>query len=216
MADPTNVVPESRRPALGEWFNEAAFIALGKARVCLPGRVETYDPATQLASVKPLLQSLKRNANGSTEPASLPVVNGVPVLMPQGGGRQIKLPVAKNDVVLLVFADRSLDIWKSKGGEVDPVDLRQHHLSDAVAIPCFRDPAAAAPEATIEIKADGSVLLGPGATKAVARVGDATQGHAHSVVFALAAGATPVTGTITVQSNTDTIAQGSSKVKAVD
>jgi hypothetical protein len=95
------------------------------------------------------------------------VVNEVPVLMPQGGGFQVKVPIAKGDVVLLVFSDRSLDIWKSKGGEVDPVDFRQHDVSDAIAIPCLRDPAAAAPVAKIEILANGNVLLGDGAAQGV-------------------------------------------------
>jgi hypothetical protein len=169
MADATDVVPESQRPSLGEWFNGAAEILKGKIRGAMPGRVESYDAATQRADVKPLLQALQRNADGSTTSVSLTVVPNVPVMMPQGGGRQIKLPVANGDVVLLVFCDRSLDKWKSKGGEVDPVDLRQHHLSDAIAIAGVRDPTsgASAPTADIEVRADGTVLLGVGAAQGV-------------------------------------------------
>jgi hypothetical protein len=163
MSDPTDVVPESRRPNMGEWFNVSVEALKGKIRCALPGRVEAYDSNTQRAAVKPLLQGLLRNADGSTTSTSIGVLNEVPVLMLQGGGVQVKLPVAKGDIVLLVFCDRSLDIWKAKGGEVDPVDLRQHHLSDAVAIPCLRDPTAA-PTAKIEIQPDGTVLLGGAAT----------------------------------------------------
>jgi len=110
-------------------------------------------------------------------PVSIAVLNEVPVLMPQGGGYQMKLPITKGDVVLLVFCDRSLDIWKSKGGEVDPIDLRQHHLSDAVAIPCLRDPAAAAPTVAVEIQSDGTVLVGPGADTGIVRFSDLKTFH---------------------------------------
>jgi hypothetical protein len=159
MADTNDVVPVEVRPSLGKWFLDSADKVKGKLRVAMPARIESYDASTQTASVKPLLQALQRNADGSTTSVSRPVVNAVPVLMPQGGGFQVKLPVAKGDIVLLVFCDRSLDIWKSKGGEVDPIDFRQHHISDAVAVPCFRDPTSA-PAAKIEIQADGTVLLG--------------------------------------------------------
>lgn len=164
MADATEVAPDPLKPSLGEWFNGAAEILKGKIRGAMPGRVEKYDAAKQFAKVKPLLQALQRNADGSTTSVSLPVVNNVPVLFPQGGGLQLRLPVAKGDIVLLVFCDRSLDKWKSKGGEVDPVDLRQHHLSDAVAIAGLPDPASSAPSAAIEIKSDGSVMVGSGAS----------------------------------------------------
>jgi hypothetical protein len=42
--------------------------------------------------------------------------------------------VSPGDPCLLIFSDRSLDSWLDRGGEVDPIDLRRHHLSDAVAI----------------------------------------------------------------------------------
>jgi hypothetical protein len=150
----------SRTPTLASWFASGAEALKGEIRSAMPGRVESYDSATQRANVLPLLRGRRQNPDGSVAAFSRPVVNSVPVLMPQGAGFQIKLPITKGDVVLIVFCDRSLDIWKSKGGEVDPVDLRQHHLSDAVAIPCLRDPAAAVPTSKIEIQSDGTVLLG--------------------------------------------------------
>lgn len=51
------------------------------------------------------------------------------------------------------------------------------------------------------------VVFNQGSTP-VAKEGSATAGHAHTVTFALTAGPYPVAGTITVQSNTDTIASG--------
>lgn len=61
----------------------------------------------------------------------------------------------------------------------------------------------------------GAVLtiIVAGGTQGAARIGDSTTGHNHTATFSLVAGATPVTGTITISTNTDTIAQGSAKVK---
>lgn len=51
-------------------------------------------------------------------------------------------------------------------------------------------------------------------TKRVARVGDKTAGHKHTVSFSLSAPNGPVTGSITIADATDEIAEGAEKVKA--
>jgi hypothetical protein len=61
-----------------------------------------------------------------------------------------------------------------------------------------------------QLTIDGQPIKLNGGTKAVARVGDGTTGHTHA--FVLQAGPYPVTGTITVA--TDTIAQGNNTVLA--
>lgn len=68
-----------------------------------------------------------------------------------------------------------------------------------------------------EIYADASTkIVFQGGTAKVSRVGDKTTGHDHSATFALTApsGGGPVTGTITIASNTDTMAEGADKVLA--
>ena len=56
-------------------------------------------------------------------------------------------PVAKGDIVLLVFADRCIDTWFTNGNDSDPKELRQHHISDAIAIPGLRDSTRALADA---------------------------------------------------------------------
>jgi hypothetical protein len=171
-------------PSIAEVIRLALVAGFADLRVSMPGRVESYNSAKQTANVFPLLRANEAASDGSTSSISRPVINNVPVLFPQGGGFQLKLPVTKGDIVLLVFCDRSLDIWKSKGGEVDPIDLRQHHISDAVAIAGMFDPAAAAPTAAIEIKPDGTILVGAGAAHP-AVLGDAFQTHVLQLSTAL-------------------------------
>jgi len=104
----------------------------GELRVCMPGRIETYDPDTHLASVQPLL---KRMFYGQAQASLLPIINRVPVVQPRTSSALVRLPVASGDLVTVIFADRSIESWVSgDGAETEPKDTRQHHLSDAFAI----------------------------------------------------------------------------------
>jgi hypothetical protein len=82
-----------------------------------------------------------------------PKLSGVPVVMPQRRRpRFVEARVAAGDVVLLVFADFSLDRWKSGAGKSDPLGiveglLARHAVADAIAIPCLWDPRGAPPAA---------------------------------------------------------------------
>ena len=112
-----------------DMFREMA----GDLRVCLPGEIQEYDPDTMLASVQPLL---KRRFYAATGPVLLPIINNVPVIHPRSGTAMIRLPIARGDIVTLMFSDRSIEQWVQGSGEANyPGDQRIHHLSDAYAIP---------------------------------------------------------------------------------
>lgn len=104
----------------------------GELRVCLPGRIETYDPETHLASIQPLI---KRKFYGQDRAELLPIVNRVPIIHPRTAKALIRLPVASGDIVTIIFADRSIEPWlQGNGAEAEALDTRQHHLSDAYAL----------------------------------------------------------------------------------
>ncbi len=101
----------------------------------LPGKVMEYEYETQKARIQPLVK--KRYRDGRVE--SLPVVDSVPVIWPRTTGVDnaaisFTFPVRKDDLCLLVFAERALENWLMAGGEQDPGDPRKHDLTDAVAI----------------------------------------------------------------------------------
>jgi hypothetical protein len=98
-------------------------------RVAMPGEVRAFNAQTQLADVQPLLPDV---TGGLLE--TLPIISAVPVQFPGGGGFAETWPVTIGDPCLLVFADRSLETWISRGGVVAPLDERAHELSDAIAI----------------------------------------------------------------------------------
>ena len=103
-----------------------------RLRVALPGKVVSYNSKTHLATVQPLLMDL-----GTKEfPETLPPVPRVPIAHPRTAAGAVFLPVAKGDLVTLLFSDRALDAWKAGVGQpVDPDNTRQHDLSDCWAIP---------------------------------------------------------------------------------
>lgn len=100
-------------------------------RVAMPAVILSYDKNKQLAKVQP---SFKRTYQDG-EKVSMPPIFNVPVAHPRAGSAIIHMPLKKGDSVLLVFADRSIDKWLTTGGNVDPDDTRDHHLSDAIAYP---------------------------------------------------------------------------------
>lgn len=124
----------SRSPLLGEALNAAVARGAAELRVALPGEIQSFDPATQLASVKPLLREDYETETGGRGVEALGVVNDVPVVFPGGGGFAQTWPVKQGDPCLLIICDRSLDRWIASGGDIDPIDVRRHDLSDAVAI----------------------------------------------------------------------------------
>ena len=147
-----------RTPTLEGVINRATRMALRRARVALPARVETYDATKQRVTVQPLILDGYTDENGDRQAERLPVINGVPVVFPGGGGFRVTFPIAVGDVVLLVFSSSSLDRWLALGGEVDPEDDRRHDLNDAIAIPglhSFAAPLATAPTSTLSIGKDG-------------------------------------------------------------
>jgi len=128
-------------------MNDVISNRLRQVNVSLPGRIESYDADTRKADVLPLIN--EKYADGTV--LRLPIITNVPVVMPATNAARITLPIAAGDGVLIVFSQRSLDLWLSEGGITDAGDIRMHSMSDAVAIPglfSFKD----APSSGTEIE----------------------------------------------------------------
>lgn len=102
-------------------------------RVSLPGIVQSFDPATCTCTVQPAITGQGIDEKGHIQSAPLPLLTDVPVIFPRGGGCTITFPVKAGDECLVVFSDRCIDFWWQNGGIQEPVDPRQHDLSDAFA-----------------------------------------------------------------------------------
>lgn len=133
-----------------EFVQRAMDSRLSGLRVASPATVLSFNASKQTVSVQP---SIKTRAPDGTL-SSLPVISNVPVQYPRAGKGGMKFPLSAGDEVMLVFSDRSLDVWKSKGGTVDPQEGRKFNITDAVAYVGGSSPAhadGAFPAADLEI-----------------------------------------------------------------
>lgn len=103
---------------------------LNNVHTAMPGSIVDYDYTKQKASVQPLLNKVW--TDGTNTP--FPVLENVPVIFPKSGGAGLTFPVLAGDTCLLLFIERSTDLWLTVGGQVNPDDRRKFDLSDAVAI----------------------------------------------------------------------------------
>jgi len=114
----------------------AAILASIDSRVnsvhtCLPGSIEKYDHTKCKADVKPLI----KQANKDGTYTDFPVIPDVPVIFPRTQEMILHFPLRRNDTVLLLFCESSIDNWVSKGSNSIPNTTRKFNISDAFAIP---------------------------------------------------------------------------------
>lgn len=145
----------SRTPSLAEVIRESAIAFFDDMHFALPARVERYDNTKQLVDVQPVVKRPFLDEEGVRQVERIPVVPAVPVLFPRFGKFRITFPVSAGDGVLLVFSEQALDVWMSEGGEVDPLDDRRSHLTDAVALPGLYDL-----KRTLQPTNEGAMTLG--------------------------------------------------------
>jgi hypothetical protein len=162
---------------------------------CLPGRVEAFDEGEGTCTVQPLVKR-KGKASAAT---SRPVLTGVPVLWPGGGGAEIRWTLAAGDAVLLLFASADTSAWRQSGEEADPASARRFSLSDAVCLP-VRRPSSTPPAVSIVLGAGGTVRIGSGTVDLV----DAVQRLAQAVATGTVAA--EVGGPLSTASDANTIA----------
>lgn len=115
----------------------------------MPGRVQSYDPATQTADIVPLVRKQVARPDGEYTFEALPVLPSVPVLFPRAGDWFMSLPIAEGTYGLVIVCAPAIGHWRVGNGDVtDPGDLRRHHMAHAVFMPCGMVPRSEALERT--------------------------------------------------------------------
>jgi hypothetical protein len=106
-----------------------------RAWFCLPAKINKFEPDAQRVEVQPLLKRMYIENNEKKVMELAPIVR-VPVIFPEGGGFSIRWTLEPGDRVIIVCADRQMDLWLAgQGQQVDPFSRRTHSLDDAIAIP---------------------------------------------------------------------------------
>lgn len=96
----------------------------------MPAQVVSYDDSRNTVEVQPVLK--RKRENGSSV-AIAPIVE-VPVCFYRAGGFAVTVKPQSGDYCVLVFQERSIDLWKRAGGVIDPKKPRKFSLTDAVAV----------------------------------------------------------------------------------
>lgn len=113
--------------------------ALQGVWTAMPGRVESYDAATQTARIQVTVKNPRIDENGDRQADTIAILPAAPVVHLCGGPFRTVYPVVRGDTVLVVFTSRPLGQWHSLGGVVDPGVDHHHDLSDGVAFVGLRD-----------------------------------------------------------------------------
>ena len=102
-------------------------------RVAAPGIIQSFDPATQTATVQLAIRE-KINIDGNVSDEEIPVLPDIPVFMPRAGGYCLTMPISAGDECLVIFGDSCMDAWWQSGGVQNQVEKRRHDLSDGYAL----------------------------------------------------------------------------------
>ena len=95
----------------------------------LVGTVQTFYSSTQTADVT---VNYKRIVGQNI--VEYPVLLKCPVIFLGGGDGSLTFKVVAGDTCLVLFNDRTLDLWWTQGGNVAPDSERMHDLSDGIVI----------------------------------------------------------------------------------
>lgn len=158
---------------LSDILNSSFQAYMSNVHTALPGKIESFDPTTNKASVLPLIK--KKFENG--EVLNMPIISNVPVVFPSTQKGGIVFPISKGDGCLILFSERSLEQFLSGGvSEVEPGDPRKFSMTDGICLPGlypFGSPGTTGNGVDLEIKYNGNVVINQGINGA-ARQTDAT------------------------------------------
>lgn len=114
------------KDAIKEWIRKGG----ENIHVSMIGKIETYDPQTNRASITPV----GTMTCPDWQELPFPTIHNVPIQYPCGNGGKsgVTFPVKQGDTCIIIFADHQIENFLS-GEKSD--DMRNHSMNDAYAIP---------------------------------------------------------------------------------
>lgn len=157
----------SLEPTEAELLRTVIESRLADVHTSIPGRVVSYDAATQTADIEIVILRAEQAESGATVHETYPVIPNVPVGWPSGGGYSLQFPLDPGDGVWLVFSESATSGWRETGEVSPPGDLDRFDISYPIALPCARPSSKPLPAGT------GALLTVPeGGSFAVSTAGD--------------------------------------------
>ena len=114
------------KDAIKEWIKKSG----EDIHVSMIGKIESYDPSTNRASITPV----GKFTAPDWQEIPYPTIHRVPLQFPCGNGGKsgCTFPVKPGDTCVIIFSDHQIEDFLS-GEQSD--DMRNHSLNDAYAIP---------------------------------------------------------------------------------
>lgn len=138
------------KDAIKKWIKKGG----EDVHVSMIGKIETFDPQTNRASITPV----GKFTAPDWQEIPYPTIHNVPLQFPCGNGGKsgCTFPVKQGDTCIIVFSDHQIENFLS-GEKSD--DMRNHSLNDAYAIPTL----FSAPVPTLKSNPDDVCLFNDGA-----------------------------------------------------
>ena len=137
MTDSNNNIP-SRDPAnddnMAGMFGNILQKFLQNVDDMLPAQIITFDRATNMATVQPLIKVV--TTNGDT--LSRPQIASVPVLQIGGGGFVMNFNLKAGDFGYIKANDRDTSLLFQSNSEAAPNSKRKHSFEDGIFIPAVQ------------------------------------------------------------------------------
>lgn len=119
--------------ALAQMIKNAWIGFMQGTHTATPGQIVSYDAAKRLAAVQPVLQQKYLDED---KPRTIPAIPGIPVQWFFGvPGAAVLIPdsmIKSGMEGILLCCERSIDLWYSQGGIIDPADNRMFDFTDAI------------------------------------------------------------------------------------
>ena len=133
-AQPLPLTPAQVNYAQTSQWKQAIKAALEDLRCASPAYLTADMNANQTVNVQIAINERVRTATGAQWLAVPPIYN-VPVVLPRGGGFSLTTPLKKGDEGLLIFCDTCFDLWWTRGGSQNQLEVRRHDVTDCGFIP---------------------------------------------------------------------------------
>lgn len=124
---------EQQKTPFSDFFKHAIEQRLRGLMICLPGKVVSFDPGSQMAQVE---CGIQRRINGQFR--TIPIISNVRVQFTGDGEWYFWHQIKPGTEGLIHFSQRAIDTWNDQGGPVAPHELRIFSVEDAFFVPGIR------------------------------------------------------------------------------
>lgn len=123
-----DIMQDLIKPTLRDLLDKFSTEIFTNLNCMLVGKINSFDKTKKTAEIQIMIKHLT-----SSGVSAYPVLVDCPVFTLQGGGAQLKMPIAAGDSCLVFFCDHNIDAWFASGASVLANDSRAHDLSDGFA-----------------------------------------------------------------------------------